>query len=219
MRFNEFKLPQEPLSLKQLDQRCKAILPRCIAAARKFYQQDMANKQLSPQEQQANLQRFDQSLQGLTIEAETQWLPNWNWETGLQWGVGTSASAGLNQIKVKWSQEQYQDDDSLTWGIAHELAHILDGRFFRYSQGKGQTSEQFADQLGTEICKTMGITKASYFRNATRDNPEVYKSQMNPDNPGSASDPHGTFYQRRQRALQQGFDLSKGTDPEMGPTA
>lgn len=119
------------------------------------------------------------------------------------------AHAQMVDFKISMDPWTDMDMDATTWTVAHELGHILHLHWYRtWAADKAaapMSGEIIADTIATQLCKSMGITKASAFKPDT--DPDHYQRQTQPD-AQSVNGVHPPLRQRFDAAKKQGFDLS-----------
>jgi hypothetical protein len=136
------------------------------------------------------------------------------------------AMSRYREITIDYGQWHDAPDDVLLWNLGHEVGHIVMNHRGATSPANAgpyaaQQREAAADKYATQLCLSMGLTKAPAFKWANDKKGEFYHQAtlMVQNNPEYADDyklgTHPTLQQRYDAAKAQGFDLSKNNTDQL----
>jgi hypothetical protein len=135
------------------------------------------------------------------------------------------ANSQLREITIDYGEWHDAPDNVLLWLLEHEAGHIVMNHYGMSPETGGpvasQQQEFDADKYATQLCLSMGLTKAPAFKwvNDKR-NEFLYQAKLNVENDPKYADfykqsSHPTLQQRFDAAKAQGFDLSKNNTDQL----
>jgi len=131
------------------------------------------------------------------------------------------AMARYWDITIDYGEWHDAPDDVLLWLLGHEAGHIVMNHRGKGTPQQSQQEELNADKYATQLCLSMGLTKAPAFKwvNDKRDE-FLYQAKLNVQNDPKNADyykqsSHPTLQQRFDAAKAQGFDLSKNNTEQL----
>lgn len=136
------------------------------------------------------------------------------------------AMSRYREITIDYGQWHDAPDDVLLWNLGHEVGHIVMNHRGATSPANAgpyaaQQREAAADKYATQLCLSMGLTKAPAFKWANDKKGEFYHQAklMVQNDPANADEyklsSHPTLQQRFDAAKAQGFDLSKNNTDQL----
>jgi len=136
------------------------------------------------------------------------------------------AMSRYREITIDYGEWHDAPDDVLLWSLGHEVGHIVMNHRGATSPANAgpyaaQQRELAADKYATQLCLSMGLTKAPAFKWANDKKGEFYHQALLAvqNNPEYADDyklsSHPTHQQRFDAAKEQGFDLSKNNTDQL----
>jgi hypothetical protein len=136
------------------------------------------------------------------------------------------AMSRYREITIDYGEWHDAPDDVLLWSLGHEVGHIVMNHRGATSPANAgpyaaQQREAAADKYATQLCLSMGLTKAPAFKWANDKRGEFYhQAMLNVENDPKYADDnklssHPTLQQRYDAAKAQGFDLSKNNTDQL----
>jgi hypothetical protein len=134
------------------------------------------------------------------------------------------AMSRYREITIDYGQWHDAPDDVLLWSLGHEAGHIVMNHRGADSPANAgpaaaQQRELAADQYATQLCLSMGLTKAPAFKWANDKKGEFHhQAQLNVERKYADDyklSTHPTLQQRYDAAKAQGFDLSRNNTDQL----